>query len=154
MMNLAYPMVQYPITDLRALPVQSMERYAALVLRVAGADGLHDGEAAAFQFAIDHSLGQGLSLEKINEIALQPVGEIIQNQDVLRVLAPYVLRDAARVAQADGELSDLELKGLRDSAEALGVSIARLDSIIAAVQFDRKMRICWTHALQSEGSKI
>lgn len=144
------PMEQYPIKDLNALPVHSMECYAALVLKVAGVDGLHQSEADAFEHAMKNSLGDGFSLEKIRIMAAQSLAEIVKSQEVLRVLAPYVLRDAVRVAQADGELSDSEVQGLRDSAAALGVSNDRLESIVAAVQFDRKMRVSWSYALQGK----
>jgi tellurite resistance protein len=150
MINVSNPMEQYPINDLNALTVDSMECYAALVLGVAGVDGLHQSEEAAFERAMKNSMGDGFSLEKIRVMAAQPLVEIVKNQDVLRVLAPYVLRDAVRVAQADGVLSDSEMRRLRDSAAALDVSNDRLESIVAAVQFDRKMRVSWTYALQGK----
>lgn len=140
-------MTSYPVADVASLSGDHLAIYAALVYKVANSDGMSPSEAATFERAIKQLFGDRVDMAKVESLVKRPISEIVSHDQELKVLAPYIVRDAARVADSDGKLSDKELESLKSAGAQLGLSAGRVDAVLSAVSHNRQMAEAWGRAL-------
>ncbi len=140
-------MTSYPVANIASLSADHLAAYAAVVYKVANSDGLSPSEAATFEQSIKQLFGERVTMAKVESLVKKSIAEIVHNDQELKVLAPYIIRDAARVADSDGRLSDKELASLKSAGTELGLSATRVESVLAAVTHHRQMAEAWGRAL-------
>ena len=138
----------YPIDNLAELPKRDTLRYAAAILKVAKVDRLHEKEKSALITLMEQLGLDEADFEKAQEIADQEFQTLIQNSDITRVLAPYMIRDVALVSVADEELSETERQELNSLGATLGLPPGAIDGVVkAALTFTAAIQL-WRQAVE------
>lgn len=136
--------------DPTTLPVEDWARYVSAVLSVCGADELSATESAA----VDGWLAAVRAPSGVRAAAAAMVGSVSSRTVAASLgngvgfVAPFVIRDALRLASVDG-LGPQELTSARAWAASLGVSTAQFAAIEAAIAADAAATAAWRSALSA-----
>lgn len=133
--------------DTQTLSEENWARYLGAVLSVCAADGISDAESAAIDNWLTRNgapTGTRAAGEKL--ISTEPESLSGYLGSATEFIAPYVVRDALRLASVDG-LTEDERVSARSWAQALGVSDERFDLIVEAVSCHDVATNAWRRAL-------
>lgn len=136
----------YPIEN---FSMEDKKTYLSAVVHAAAADGFADEEKTIFHLLCkDLNIDSQVADELINNCNFNI--ENYRNSEVLKVFAPYLLRDCVAVSYGDYDFSDEERNVIMDLGEVLGVNQKNISYIINAVLGQMNAVKIWSKALSSD----
>lgn len=123
----------YPVDRLERIPRQDWVRYLALVTLCSAADGFSDAERLAIRETIKAMGLDEALMDEAEALHGRTLEELLPEEPVRSILAPYLIRDAYKVLRVDG-VSNAEMDTLKAIAAHIGVQGSRLQAVCQSVE--------------------
>ncbi|MCD4674276.1 MAG: hypothetical protein K8R77_16560 [Anaerolineaceae bacterium] len=113
---------EYPIQAVNRIHEWDVVNYFACLIKVAGADSLSPSEKEAIIKLIDFFQDSADIFDKAIEKIHLSFNELLGNCDVLKIIAPFLIRDSIMISFADNRFTPEEEDKMLEMASVLKVS--------------------------------